>query len=148
MKKHDKPRNIRMVAMGLLSRREHSTYQLTQKLRKRDFDLDEIEAALDRLQRENLQSDNRFIESTVNSRVNAGFGPIKIKYELRQKGISMERIDDYFSGMTVEWDQLMEAQRSKKYGQHIPVDYRKKMKQARFLQNRGFSTESVMRLFR
>ncbi|MFB3058976.1 MAG: recombination regulator RecX, partial [Gammaproteobacteria bacterium] len=35
--------------MELLSRREHSTYQLTQKLRKRDFDLDEIEAALDRL---------------------------------------------------------------------------------------------------
>ena len=148
MKKHDKPPSIRVVAMDLLSRREHSAYQLTQKLRKRNFDLDEIEAALDRLQRENLQSDNRFIENTVNSRVNAGFGPIKIKYELRQKGISMERVDDYFSGMTVEWEQLMAAQRSKKFGQDIPVDYRKKMKQARFLQNRGFSTESVMRLFR
>jgi len=134
--------------MDLLSRREHSTYQLTQKLRKRDFDLDAIEAALDRLQRENLQSDNRFIESTVDSRVNAGFGPIKIKYELRQKGISMERVDDYFSGMTVEWEQLMVTQRSKKFGQDIPVDYREKMKQARFLQNRGFSPESVMRLFR
>jgi len=148
MNKQIKPRSIRAVAMDLLSRREHSTYQLTQKLRKRDFDLDEIEAALDRLQRENLQSDSRFIESTVDSRVNAGFGPIKIKYELRQKGISMERVDDYFSGMTVEWEQLMVAQRSKKFGQNIPVDYREKMKQARFLQNRGFSPESVMRLFR
>jgi len=148
MKKQINPRSIRAVAMDLLSRREHSTYQLTQKLRRRDFDLDEIEAALDRLQRENLQSDSRFIESTVDSRVNAGFGPIKIKYELRQKGISMERVDDYFSGMTVEWEQLMVAQRSKKFGQYIPVDYREKMKQARFLQNRGFSPESVMRLFR
>ncbi len=148
MKNQNKPRSIRVVAMDLLSRREHSTYELTQKLRKRDFDLDEIEAALDRLQRENLQSDSRFIESTVDSRVNAGFGPIKIKYELRQKGISMERVDDYFSGMTVEWEQLMVAQRSKKFGQNIPVDYREKMKQARFLQNRGFSPESVMRLFR
>ncbi len=133
--------------MDLLSRREHSAYQLTQKLRKRDFDLDAIEAALDRLQRENLLSDCRFIENTVNSRVNAGFGPVKIKYELRQKGISMERVDDCMSGLPVKWEQLMVAQRSKKFGQDIPVDYREKMKQARYLQNRGFSPESVMRLF-
>jgi len=148
MKNQINPRSIRTVAMDLLSRREHSTYQLTQKLRKRDFDPDAIEAALDRLQRENLQSDSRFIESTVNSRVNAGFGPIKIKYELRQKGISMERVDDYMSDLPVKWEQLMVAQRSKKFGQDIPVEYKEKMKQARYLQNRGFSPESVMRLFR
>ena len=148
MKKQINPRSIRAVAMDLLSRREHSTYQLTQKLKSRNFNIDAIETVLDQLQRENLLSDSRFIESTVNSRVNAGFGPVKIKYELRQKGISVERVDDYFSGMTVEWEQLMAAQRSKKFGQNIPVDYREKMKQARFLQNRGFSTESVMRLFR
>ncbi len=148
MKKQNNLRSIRVVAMDLLSRREHSTYELTLKLKKRNFDMDEITAALDRLQQENLQSDSRFIESVVNSRVSAGFGPVKIKYELRQKGISVERVDDYFSGMTVEWEQLMAAQRSKKFGQNIPVDYREKMKQARFLQNRGFSTESVMRLFR
>ena len=148
MKNQINPRSIRTVAMDLLSRREHSTYQLTQKLKKRDFDPDAIEVALDRLQRENLQSDSRFIESTVNSRVNAGFGPIKIKYELRQKGISMERVDDYMSDLPVKWEQLMVAQRSKKFGQDIPVDYKEKMKQARYLQNRGFSPESVMRLFR
>jgi len=148
MKKQNNLRSIRVVAMDLLSRREHSTYELTLKLKKRNFDMDEITAALDRLQQENLQSDSRFIESVVNSRVSAGFGPVKIKYELRQKGISVEWVDDYFSGMTVEWEQLMAAQRSKKFGQDIPVDYREKMKQARFLQNRGFSTESVMRLFR
>ncbi len=148
MKNQINPRSIRAVAMDLLSRREHSTYDLTLKLKKRNFDMDEITAALDRLQRENLLSDSRFIESIVNSRVSSGFGPVKIKYELRQKGISVERVDDYFSGITVEWEQLMAAQRSKKFGQNIPVEYREKMKQARFLQNRGFSTESVMRLFR
>ena len=136
------------MAMDLLSRREHSTYELTQKLKKRDFELDEIEAALDRLQQENLLSDCRFIESIVNSRVNAGFGPFKILYELRQKGISSEQAEDYISGLSVEWEPLMAVQRSKKYGPDLPVDYKEKMKQARFLQNRGFSPESVMRLFR
>ena len=148
MKKQNTSRSIRVVAMDLLSRREHSAYELTQKLKLRDFDIDEIEAALELLQQDNLQSDSRFIESVVNYRVNAGFGPIKIKYELHQKGISAERVDDYLSGLTVEWQQLMAAQRSKKFGQDIPADYKEKMKQARFLQNRGFSPESVMRLFR
>jgi regulatory protein len=148
MKKQNTPRSIRVVAMDLLSRREHSAYELTQKLKKRDFDIDEIEAALELLQQDNLQSDSRFTESVVNYRVNAGFGPLKIKHELRQKGIGVELVEDYLSGLTVEWQQLMAAQRSKKFGQDIPADYKEKMKQARFLQNRGFSPESVMRLFR
>ncbi len=148
MKNQINLRSIRTVAMDLLSRREHSTYELTQKLKKRDFDIDAIEAALDRLQQENLLSDSRFIESIVNSRVNAGFGPFKILYELRQKGISTERAENYLSGLLVEWEPLMAMQRSKKYGPDLPVDYKEKMKQARFLQNRGFSPESVMRLFR
>ena len=148
MKKQNTTRSIRAVAMDLLSRREHSAHELTQKLRQRDFDTDEIEAALVVLQQDNLQSDNRFVESMVNYRINNGFGPLKIKHELRQKGVSGELVEDYLSGLTVEWRQLMEAQRNKKFGQDIPLDYKEKMKQARFLQNRGFSPESVMRLFR
>jgi regulatory protein len=148
MKNKTPPRSIRVVAMNLLSRREHSVYELTRKLRQRDFDVDEVEAALELLRQENLQSDDRFIESVVNSRVNAGFGPIKIKHELQQKGVSSELVNDYLSGLGVEWEQIMALQRSKKFGLEIPLDYKEKMKQARFLQNRGFSPESVMRLFR
>ncbi len=148
MKKQGAPRSIRATAMDLLSRREHSSCELTQKLKQRDFDNDAIEAALELLQQDNLQSDTRFIESVVNNRVNAGFGPLKIKHELRQKGISNEQAEDYLSGLSVKWSRIMAAQRSKKFGQEIPGDYKEKMKQARFLQNRGFSPESVMRLFR
>ena len=148
MKKPNTPRSIRVVAMDLLARREHSAYELTQKLHKREFDSEAIEAALKQLQQENLQSDSRFLESMVNYRINAGFGPFKIKYELRQKGISAELVEDYLSALTIEWHELMLQQRIKKFGQDIPHDYKEKMKQARFLQNRGFSPESVMRLFR
>jgi len=123
MKKRNTPRSIRAVAMDILSRREHSRYELTQKLRQREFDPDEIEEALDRLQQENLQSDSRFIESYVNSRINAGFGPLKIKHELRQKGVEPERIDNYLHGLTVEWQELMSVQRNKKFGKKLPVDY-------------------------
>ncbi len=141
-------RSIRVVAMDLLARREHSVYELTRKLKQRDFENDEIDAAIATLQQDNLQSDSRFIESIVNYRINAGFGPIKIRYELRQKGVSEGLVDDYFSGLDIDWQSSMAGQRIKKFGDSLPVDYKEKMKQARFLQNRGFSPESVMRLFR
>ncbi len=141
-------RSIRVVAMDLLARREHSVYELTRKLKQRDFENDEIDAAIAALQQDNLQSDSRLIESIVNHRINAGFGPIKIRYELRQKGVSEGLVDDYFSGLDIDWQSSMAGQRIKKFGDSLPVDYKEKMKQARFLQNRGFSPESVMRLFR
>ena len=134
--------------MDLLSRREHSVFELTRKLKQRDFEADEIDAAIEILQQDNLQSDNRFVESLVNSKINAGFGPIKIRHELRQKGVSDGLVGDYFSGLEVDWQSSMSEQRIKKFGTDIPLEYKEKMKQARFLQNRGFSPESVMRLFR
>ena len=134
--------------MDLLSRREHSVFELMRKLKQRDFEADEIDAAIEILQQDNLQSDNRFVESLVNSKINAGFGPIKIRHELRQKGVSDGLVGDYFSGLEVDWQSSMSEQRIKKFGTDIPLEYKEKMKQARFLQNRGFSPESVMRLFR
>ncbi len=146
--KNNTTRSIRVVAMDLLTRREHSVYELTRKLKQRKFEIEEIDAAITTLQQDNLQSDSRFIESIVNSRINAGFGPLKIKYELRQKGVSDRLVDDYFSSLELDWDSRMAEQRIKKFGEGIPVEYKEKMKQARFLQNRGFSPGSVMRLFR
>jgi regulatory protein len=140
--------SARNKAMDLLARREHSAHELRQKLKQREFDSEEIELALEGLQQDNLQSDIRFTESYTNHRTNAGLGPIKIVHELRWKGVNSVLIDDHMSALSTDWNELLERQRLKKYGQEMPTDYIQKMKQARFLQNRGFSPESVMRLFR
>ena len=140
--------SARNKAMDLLARREHSAFELRQKLKLREFDSDAIELALERLQKDNLQSDSRFTESYINHRCNAGLGPIKIVNELRQKGVSDELISQHMSVLSIDWEDQLERQRMKKYGEEIPTDYKQKIKQARFLQNRGFSPESVMRLFR
>jgi len=57
-------------------------------------------------------------------------------------------VEELFETISDEWLDLMIFEREKKFGPEIPPDYKEKMKQARFLQNRGFSPESVMRLFR
>ena len=148
MKKPYTPRSIRTLAMDLLARREHTEQELRQKLKIREHSPNAIDEVLQALQQDRLQSDTRFTESYVNHRVNAGIGPVKIRYELRQKGIDDLLANEFLEPFCSQWDEMMERQRIRKYGEAIPTDYRESMKQARFLQNRGFSGEAVMRLFR
>ena len=146
--KQKKGRSVRRIGMDFLARREHSEQELRQKLKARADDVDEIEAVLEKLKNDGLQSDERFTEAYVHHRVNAGIGPLKISYELRQKGIDESLAEAFLEPMEEEWDDMMHHQRVRKFGDSIPADYGERMKQARFLQNRGFSPESVMRLFR
>ena len=141
-------KTARHVAMDLLSRREHSCHELSQKLSRRDFSDEDVAHALLSLQQDNLLNDARFAESYVNQRRQKGYGPLRIRQELIQKGIAATLIDDTLQVYQGDWFEIMQEQREKKFGRPIPEDYREKMKQARFLQNRGFSPESVMRLFR
>ncbi len=140
--------SIRHNAMDLLSRREHSEQELRQKLKSRDYDVEAINDVLQALKNDRLQSDQRFTESYVHRRFNAGVGPVKIRYELCQKGISNLLVDEFLQPLSDRWEQLMIQQRTRKFGEVMPTDYAVQMKQARFLQNRGFAAGPVMRLFR
>jgi regulatory protein len=143
-----KGRSLRRIALDFLARREHSQQELQQKLKARADDGEAVEALLRQLKDERLQSDERFTEAYVHHRVNAGIGPLKIRYELRQKGVDELLVDAHLEPLGEQWDVMMRQQRARKYGDSIPADHAERMKQARFLQNRGFSPESVMRLFR
>jgi regulatory protein len=69
------PAKIRSAAMDLLTGREFSRAELAKKLDNR-FDGDSaISAVLDRLQEEGLQSDQRFAEAFLRSRIYRGQGP-------------------------------------------------------------------------
>jgi regulatory protein len=144
----DPQTSIRKKAMDLLARREHSEQELRQKLHSREYAAETIDLVLQELKSDRLLSDERFTEAYVTHRFNAGVGPLKIRYELRQKGIADLLANEFLELLSDRWDQLMVQQRVRKYGEAIPAGYAERMKQARFLQNRGFSPESVMRLFR
>ena len=60
-------KDIRRSAMNLLARREHGFNELVLKLSQR-FPKDRAVEQVDRLQKEGLQSDDRFVESFLNSR--------------------------------------------------------------------------------
>jgi regulatory protein len=141
-------RSARNTAMDLLARRDHSHRQLRDKLLKRDFTADEIDDALQGLRRDGLLDEERFAESYIHQRAAKGFGPLRIRHELKEQGIHGDLVGRLMEAYADGWVESMQRQRQKRFGLELPEDARERMKQARFLQNRGFSPESVMRLFR
>jgi regulatory protein len=137
---------LRATALGLLSRREHSARELQRKLRARGYSPDDIEALLQALKSERLLSDGRFAEEFVRQRVDRGYGPLRIIAELRERGIDEAGAREALKAFEGDWAGRAERQRAKKFGRAKPVEYRERMRQARFLGQRGYPAEVVMGL--
>lgn len=134
--------SCRHKAMNYLARREHSRAELSRKLQASGFDLDEIETTLDQLTADSLLDDLRYAESYTRSRINRGFGPIRIQHELCERGVSKVIAEEVLSAWSGRWLQLAREQQRKKYPQ-TATNYQEKAKQARFLQYRGFTSEQI-----
>jgi regulatory protein len=129
--------------MDLLARREHGRAELQRKLVAAGFDVDVAADALRRLAEEGLQSDRRFVESFVQSRINQGKGPLRIHADLGQKGIASGLIDEVLEETGEDWCALAREARLKKFGRTQPAGFRDKARQMRFLQYRGFEPDQI-----
>lgn len=137
------PNATRKKAMDLLARREHTRAELLEKLVRAGFDenvaLDVIEALRD----EGLQSDRRFVDSFIQSRVRQGKGPLRIRAELAKKGVRDPLIHEALSDADADWRALAAEVRRKKFGDAVPGEFADKARQMRFLQYRGFDSEHI-----
>ena len=70
-------------ALGMLARREHSRRELGRKLRQGGYEAEEATDALDRLGAQHYQDDERFGEMLVRSRAAQGYGPVRLRAELK-----------------------------------------------------------------
>jgi regulatory protein len=140
------PNHIRIAAMDLLARREHSRRELRQKLLRRFKAPELIDTQLNRLTEENLQSDSRYAGSFLRQRISRGYGPVRIRQEMRQKGISDAEIELAISAEAPDWFALAEDAYSRKFGA-LPVgDIRDKARRSRFMQYRGFALDHYQHL--
>ena len=133
----------RKKAMDLLARREHARTELERKLVAAGFDADVAADALQQLAREGLQSDRRFVESFVQSRINQGKGPLRIHADLSQRGIAAGLVDEVLAEVRHDWHAAARDARAKKFGHAQPADFKDKARQMRFLQYRGFEPDQV-----
>lgn len=135
------PNKVRFAAMNLLARREHSLAELRQKLARRFDDVAVVENELLRLCEENLQSDERFVQSFVRQRILRGYGPLRIEQDCRAKGISRDAVEMAVREADVDWSRLAQEVLQKKFGPHPPLELKEKARRVRFLQYRGFTSE-------
>lgn len=130
-------RDAQTRALGLLARREHSRRELRRKLAIGGHDETEVDAALDRLSGSGLQSDERFAEVLVRSRIAQGHGPLRILAELRLHGLDDTQADLALDAAEPDWPALaLDLCRRRFRGP--AADQAERARRARFLAGRGF----------
>jgi len=136
-------REARKKAMDFLARREYGQTELVKKLADKGFDRSVAEQVIVKLAEEGLQSDQRFAESFVQSRINQGKGPVRIRLDLGQRGINDAAIQIALETSDANWCELAHQVLVKKFGRARPADFKDKARQMRFLQYRGFEQDQI-----
>ena len=139
------------AAIALLSRREYCQKELKTKLAAKyqnldGFTFDELDRLLARIEQDGYQSDSRYTEAWVRSRMRKGFGRERIKMELSEKGIDDLLAETVLADFEEEWLEVVERVWRKKY-RTLPQDYAEKAKQMNFLRYRGFAFADIELLF-
>ncbi len=138
--------DLRDRALRLLARREHTRAELAQKLSRYAEERDDVDTLIDQLMRSELVSDQRFAEHFIAAKKKR-FGHLKIAYDLTAKGLDAESITRLTIGSR---EQELDAARDvwRKKFPSSPTNASEKAKQMRFLQGRGFSSDTIYRLFK
>ena len=132
--------------MDLLARREHSRLELYQKLKQKKFEPNTINVELDKLSNEGLQSDERFAEAFLRSRIDKGKGPNIILSELLQRGVDELLVSNVLESISEgQWCEVAYETMNKKLGNESELDYDKQLKLMKFLNNRGFTRSQIER---
>ncbi len=130
-------------AIHLLSMREHSVQELDAKLQAKTENHEVVYSVMEFLRANDYVSDIRFTEAFVRARANKGHGPVKIKADLRQKGVKSVLIEEHLDANAALWFDNAKELHNKKYGDTPVSDYNTWSKRARFLQSRGFTMDHI-----
>jgi regulatory protein len=131
---------LRLLALQLLTRRDHSRAELQAKLAPRAASTQDVAAVLDALQAERLLCDSRYASQRVTARA-ARYGDARLRLELRQHGVGD---DDIAAALPVAGDETVRCRSvwAKKFGT-LPASAEERARQMRFLQYRGFSGDAI-----
>jgi regulatory protein len=129
--------------IGLLSRREHSARELKVKLARKGHAKDEIAGAVDKLIDRRYQSDDRFGATIARTRAAQGYGPARIRAELKSHGLADAAIRAAIAATDADWLANAAAQLRRRFGASRPADADERGRRAQFLLRRGFDPATV-----
>lgn len=113
---------------------------LYKKIKSKHWSRDDAEKIIEELKEEELIDDKKFVDWFVRARTTLKpKGQRLLIRELKQKGISDELIEKYFSENTVDEESLALKILEKRWPRYRNFDSRKRFEKAcRFLMSRGF----------
>ena len=137
---------LRRQAIRLLARREHTRAELRRKLAAHGTG-EEIDLVLAELEASHLQPDDRYAEAYLRGHAQR-FGAARLRQSLRTRGLSDEIIESQLREAALP-DELQRARDvwRRKFST-LPGDAREWARQARFLQGRGFASDTIRRLLK
>lgn len=139
---------VRNQALRLLASREHSRWELERKLLARGYEAAVLAGVLDALTETGLLSDERMAEAYVAGRLRKGFGPLRLRQELRERGLDDDLIGPCLDRSASDWLELMTRVAARKFGPGRVTDRKELARRARFLEYRGFPPDLVGRYLR
>ena len=136
-------RTVRTAALALLAGRDFAREELAQRLARRGYQPALVETVVAGLVAERLLCESRFTAQFIGQHAGRGQGPLRIRMELRERGVADTDIDEALDTADQDWVAVAREARRKRFGAAGPADFRERARQGRFLQYRGFSSEQI-----
>ena len=136
-------RTVRTAALALLAGREFGRAELARRLERRGYPAVVVAAVVEGLAAERLLDEARFVEQFIRQHAGRGHGPVRIRAELRERGVPEADIEAGLEAAGEDWVAGAREARRRRFGLSPPGDYPERARQARFLQYRGFTSEQI-----
>ena len=137
---------VRDVAMRLLARREHSREELRIKLIQRGFEISSIGPILAELIEEDSLSDARYAQALMSHRSQGGYGPLYIRRELKERGVTPDLIESTFAQADVSWDDVAKGRYQSRFSNQPVGSFKEWARRAAYMQRRGFGKSAIRRV--
>lgn len=148
-------------ATRILAMRDHSEHELRRKLTtpsaftakgatesEPEISQRDIDEVIARCYEHGWLDDAQFASRFIASRSRRGYGPQRIRQELKQKGIERAIGESAMLACDIDWQPLARALAERKFGSPLPTEWQAKAKVQRFLLYRGFFTEDIQEIWR
>lgn len=151
MARKSTPKDALSCALRILALREHTVFELKQKLHQRDFGEDEIEAAITQCRAWNYLDDDRAARVLARTLLRKGAGVNKIRFELAKRQIPETTVHLLLDELDITDNQLDTALNlvAKKFVKAETFDekHKQKGKIYRYLQNKGYGADIIYQVF-
>ncbi len=138
------------TALRILTRRDHSKHELSQKLKARGYAGGTIEKVILQCERFDYIDDERTIQVFIRQLQRKGYGRKRIQYELNCKGLHGERSQAVLFKSISDADECQSAEKiyqklARRFDREKDA-IKRKAKIYRFLYGRGFSKAAISEL--